>query len=141
MKKKAGENGAGASANEGKNNTDNNEHGDEAPGPAKLSAMHQSEEHAGDNHAGGDAEGFSEQRVEIAPKDGLLDKRRNQNSHSHEQNCGVLVAKELLDGDILGLLHFGGSQKNGERDSEAGQQINPGTARPAVLAMREISPA
>src|SRR5260370_20602329 len=81
MEEETGDDGAGVGTGKGEDDTDQNEQADDAPGPAELRAVHQTEEDSGKQNAGNDAEGFREQRIEIAAENGFLDERRDEDRH------------------------------------------------------------
>ena len=134
VKQKTGEDGAGAGSNKREDDADRDKSENKTPGPAKLGAVHQAEEDAGDEDACAYAEVLCKQRIKIAAKNGFFDEGRDQYCHGHKEYCGVFVAEKLFDGHILGRLHFGRNDEDHDGKTAARKEEEP-------WAPREPSPS
>ena len=81
--------------------------------------MHQAKESAGQDNGGCDAKGSGKERVQIAPKKGLLDERRHQDRHGHEQQSGIPVFEKFLDRSVLRRFQPRGQKRNEEGKTAA----------------------
>src|SRR5712664_5009202 len=112
VEEETGDDGAGVGTGEGEDDTDQNEQANNAPGPAELRAVHQTEENSGKQNAGNNAEGFREERIEIAAEDGFLDERSDQDSHGHQQHGAAAIFKDFLNGHVVIGVDLGAGEKN-----------------------------
>src|SRR5882762_8476923 len=134
MEKETGDDSAGAGARKRENDTDESEKRHEAPGPAKLSAVHQAKEGPGDQNTGEDAKRLGEERIEIAAENGFFDEWRDEYRHGHEQHGAGAALEKFLDGDVLYVLDARTGDGDEDGQPAAREKIHPGTAlagRPA----------
>src|SRR6266436_5053306 len=128
MEKETGHNGAGAGAHKRENDADDGEKRHEAPGPAKLSAMHQAKEDPGDQNTREDAKRLGEERIEIAAENGFFDERGDKYCHGHEQHGAGATLEKFLDGDVVHVLDARTGDGDEDGQAAAGKKIHPGTA-------------
>src|SRR5882672_3806440 len=128
MEKETSDDGTGAGAHKRENDTDESEKRHEAPGPAKLSAVHQAKEEPGDQNTGEDAKRLGEERIEIAAENGFFDERRDKYRHGHEQHGAGATLEKFLDGDVLHVLDARTGDGDEDGQAAAGKKIHPGTA-------------
>src|SRR5579885_3331180 len=121
-----GEDGPGARANVGEDNTHNNQHENEAGGPAQLPAVHETEEQTGKADAGKCAEGLCEERVQVAAEDGLLNERGDEDGHAHEKDGAGAIFEQILNGHVLRRLNFGTDQRDANGQAGTGEKVEPG---------------
>src|SRR5882762_6341594 len=145
VKKETREHGAGPSTGEGKNNSDQSEQADEAPGPAELRAVHEAEQDSGDDDSceGAEADGANrigasflgeagkftgKEWIKITAENGFFDQRSDEDSHGQEQHGAAAALEEFLDGNVIHVLdaRAGDGYENGE--SAAGEEIHPRVA-------------
>src|SRR5713226_1849994 len=126
MEEEAGDDGASVGTGEGENDADHDEEADNAPSPAELRAVHQAEEDSGEQDAGDDAEGFGEERIEIAAEDGFLDEGSDENSHGHEEDGAVAVFEDLLNGHLVLGVDLGAHDENENSQAAAREEVRPG---------------
>src|SRR5467141_983102 len=145
VKKETREHRARPGAGESKDNADESEQADEAPGPTQLRCVHEAKEHAGHQDAGhhagtsGAAELHAEElenlrgntrqdRIQVAAKDGFLYKGRDEYGHGHEREGASAVLEELLDGHVVRVLDPRTGDDHEDGQAAAGKEIHPRTA-------------
>ncbi len=126
VEEETGDDGAGVGTGKGEDDTDQNEQADDAPGPAELRAVHQTEEDSGKQNAGNDAEGFREQRIEIAAEDGFLDERGDEDSHGHEQHGSAAILEDLFNGHLVVGVYLRADDENKNGQAAAREEVRPG---------------
>src|SRR5579885_2248906 len=107
-----GEDGPGARANVGEDNTHNNQH--------------ENEEQTGKADAGKCAEGLCEERVQVAAEDGLLNERGDEDGHAHEKDGAGAIFEQILNGHVLRRLNFGTDQRDANGQAGTGEKVEPG---------------
>src|SRR6516165_1665201 len=131
---------AGASPHEGKDDAKHNENGHKAPGPTELGAVHETEEQAGQENSGPNAERAGKKGVQVAAEKGLLHERSDKDGHGHEHEGNLAVLEELLHRKILGSFHAGGQERDKKRQTAAGRKVDEGIARQLAGTLFERAP-
>src|SRR5216684_3219721 len=129
MNQITGKYGSGSCPRQGKDYSHGDQHGHQAPCPAKLGSVHQAEQHAGDYNSRSNAQILREKRVEIATKNRLFHQRSNQYSHAHQKKSTDTTFKKFLDWKIFWRLYATADNRHAQGQCNAASEINPGTGR------------
>src|SRR5882724_1191137 len=145
MKQKTREYRAGPGPRKRKNDSDKSKQCHQAPGPAKLRAVHEPEQDSGheDSNEGAEANGAKrsgtcvlresrkftgKERIKIAAENGFFHQWGDKHGHGHEQHGPGAALEELLNRNVIHFLdaRAGDGHENGE--AAAGDKIHPRTA-------------
>jgi|SRR5215468_4246054 len=125
MKKETRDHRAGVRADKREDNAYQDKQSNNPPRPAELRTVHEPEQKTSEEHAGYDAKGFSEEWIEIAPKDSLFDERSDKHRHGHKQDHGIAVLEELLDGHVFFAVYLRAGKCNENGQTAAGEKVDP----------------